>query len=202
MIVTLLLLQLASAAWPIAEAPQQNTRARVALLLSDSDTSARRWMSISLLDSLLPGHLAKRRLQYISRHDVLSVTDQDAGPPLTWTDEDALALGALFRATFMVELRVSHTPAREDVCARVLRVHERTTVDSVCVQNTGSMRRAVSQLAPDLGRRLNRLSRVPAAPKRPHLTRVGADGAAGKRPRAATVGTRIRVVRAPAAASI
>lgn len=164
MIIGLCLLLLSSAATPIAEAPStalQNARARVALVLTDSDTTARRWMSINLLDSLLPGHLDEKRLQYISRFDVLAVMEVDAGPPLEWTDRDVVVVGALFRATFMVEMRVSHLPAREELCARVLRVQDRAMVDSVCVRNTGSTRRAVLQLAPELARRLNRLSRVP-----------------------------------------
>ena len=179
-IVSLCLLLLSSAATPIAERPSsalQNARARVALVLTDTDTTTRRWTSINLLDSLLPEHLDKKRLQYISRFDVLAVTEVDAGPPMEWTDADLLALGTLFHATFMVEMRVSHAPAREELCARVLRVQDRVLVDSVCVQNAGSTRRAVFKLAPELGRRLNRLSRVLPASERPHLTNVGADNA-------------------------
>ena len=169
-IVCLCLLLLSSAVTPIAEgrfSVPQNARARVALVLTDTDTTARRWTSIILLDSLLPRHLDRKRLQYISRFDVLTVMEVDAKPPLEWTDADLLAVGALFRATFMVEMRVSHMPAREELCARILRVPDRAMVDSVCAQNAGSTRRAVFQLAPELGRRLNRLSRVPPASKAP-----------------------------------
>ncbi len=151
---------------PSARTPQ-HTRARVAVLLSDSDTATRRWTSISALDSLLPKYLAKRRLQYISQADVRTVIEGDGVQPSEWAEEDLLTLGTLFRATYMVDLRVSHASAGDALCARILRVQARAVVDSVCMQDIGSSGRAVRELAANLGRRLNQLSRVRTAARRP-----------------------------------
>ena len=180
MICNLCLLLLGLAASPMAGLPAsagQRSRARVALELSDSDTTASRWASIGLLDSLLPMYLDKKRVQYADRSNVRMVTEVGRGPPGEWTLPDLVVLGQLLRMTFFVELHVFHTPERGEVCARVVSVRERAVVDSACVKDAGSTVRAVRQLAPQLGRVLNRLSGVPASSPRPHLTNVGADSA-------------------------
>jgi hypothetical protein len=152
----------------------QRLKARVAIGPDDRQT-ARHWAILNQLDALLPRHLAARQIQYVHRWDVKTVTEGDGGPPDAWTLPDLAALGHLLRLTFMVELRETHTSAGSAVCARILRVEERVVVDSVCVNNAELTDRTVRELAPQLGRTLNRLVGASSKSARPHLSSVGAD---------------------------
>jgi hypothetical protein len=152
----------------------QRLRARVAIGPSDRQTASH-WAAFNQLDSLLPRYLAPKRFQYVPHGDVKTVTEGDGGSPDAWTLPDLAALGHLLQLTFMVELRAAYTPAGSTVCARILQVEARTVVDSVCVNNTDLTERAVRQLAPQLGRKLNRLFRTSSKSARPHLTDVDAD---------------------------